>query len=310
MARAITSINFGAWLIKCNPDIWDFASFVEDGNDWIGDWSITDNYRSRMMRANDRMLFWKSGDQPGYSRGIWGIGYVTDEARDTVAEANDDSGYWLDETARLQVTYTVPIDIPLFEEPVTDAELRAAGINDLEVQRIPGGSNPSWVTAEQLKRINALVGDWPDPSEPIEELTVTARGAGFGGLEQNRAVEEAAMAAVTASYREEGWRVKDVSGDKLGWDLDCKHRDGSTAKVEVKGVSGNRPIVLLTSNELRAASEEPDWALAVVMRALSAAPEILVFERDDALATAAPYLYRADLAHLDGTASRQADSDT
>jgi Protein NO VEIN, C-terminal/EVE domain len=298
MTRAITSENFGAWLIKCDPKIWDFVAFVEAGNDYVDRWSVIDNYRSHMMQVHDRILFWKSGDQEGHPRGIWGIGHVTGEAHDVV---ETDPGYWLDDDARRKVTYSVPVYIPLFDEAVTEADLRAAGIDDLEVQKMPGGSNPSWLTAEQLDRIDALLGDWPDLPELTEELTVSDRGAGFGSIDQNRAVEDAAMAAVVATYESEGWDVEDVSADKLGWDLACTHPDGSTAKVEVKGVSGNRPIVLLTANEIRAGREEPDWVLAVVTRALAESREILVFDSDDALAAAAPYVYRADMARVDHT---------
>lgn len=296
MSRAITLENFGAWLIKCDPNTWDFVAFVKDGNDYIDDWSVVEGYRSRTMQAHDRIIFWKSGNQPGYPRGIWGIGHVTGPAHDVVSE---DPGYWLDDAARLKATYSVSVYIPLFEEPVTDAELRAAGIDDLEVQKMPGGSNPSWVTAEQLERLNDLLGEWPDPPELTEEITISDRGAGFGSAEQNAAVEDAAMATVIASYEYEGWDVEDVSADKLGWDLASTHQDGSTAKVEVKGVSGNQPIVLLTANEIRAAREEPDWVLAVVTRALVDSREIWVFDSSEAVAAATPYVYRADMNHVD-----------
>ena len=300
MTRAITSENFGAWLIKCEPNTWDLVAFVDGGNDYIDDWSVVEGYRSRAMQAHDRIIFWKSGNQVAYPRGIWGIGHVTGPAHDVVIE---DPGYWLDDAARLNVTYSVPVYIPLFEQPVTDADLRTAGIDDLEVQKMPGGSNPSWVTAEQLERLDDLLGEWPEPPELIEELTVSDRGAGFGNVEQSRAVEEAAMAAVIASYKDEGCDVEDVSNDKLGWDIACTHQDGSTAKVEVKGVSGNQPIVLLTANEIRAAGDEPDWVLAVVTRALVESREILMFDSGEALAAAEPYVYRANMTRSNETAS-------
>jgi hypothetical protein len=63
-----------------------------------------------------------------------------------------------------------------------------------------------------------------------------------------------------------------------------------------QGVSGSRPIVLLTVNEILAAREEPDWVLAVVTRALVTSREILMFDRAQALAEATPYVYRADMA--------------
>ena len=174
MTRAITSENLGAWLIKCHPMTWDFVAFAEASHEYIDDWSVTDNYRSQMMQAHDRILFWKSGDQPAYARGIWGAGHVTGEEHDVV---ESDTGYWLDDAARRKVTCSIPVCIPLFEEPVADADLSAAGIDDLEVQKMPGGSNPSWVSAEQLDRIETLLGEWPD----LPELTVLGPSAGTGG---------------------------------------------------------------------------------------------------------------------------------
>ena len=302
MERAISAGNLGAWLIKCDPLVWDFPGFVDDGNDLIDEtWSLHQNYRSDMMQPGDRILFWLSGTQSRFPRGIWGAGYVIGEAGGVAGFADDEGefGYWLDEDARLAVRYCVPVYIPLrLDAPVTDAGLRAAGIDDLEVQRMPSGSNPSWVSVDQLAKLEGLLGAWPEPPGSFAEITVTDRGAGFGDPLQNLAVEDAAMDAAVRTYEDEGWNVEDVSGEKLGWDLSCTHPDGRTAKIEVKGVSGGRPTVLLTANEIRAATNEHDWVLLVVTHALSARCEITEFSREQAVAAAAPYVFRADLGNL------------
>jgi len=59
-------------------------------------------------------------------------------------------------------------------------------------------------------------------------------------------------------------------------------------------VSGDRPIVLLTTNELRAAELGDGWVLAVVTRALSA-PTVTEFTAEQALAAALLYVFKADL---------------
>jgi hypothetical protein len=64
--------------------------------------------------------------------------------------------------------------------------------------------------------------------------------------------------------------------------------------VEVKGVSGSEAQILLTANELRAATVDPLWSLAVVTSALSA-PELYEFEAAAVVAAASPYVYRVDL---------------
>ena len=57
--------------------------------------------------------------------------------------------------------HAVFVDIPLLDSPVTDAELRSAAIDDLEVQRVPMGSNPSWLSRDQLSRLTPLLPGWP-----------------------------------------------------------------------------------------------------------------------------------------------------
>ena len=51
----------------------------------------------------------------------------------------------------------VEVDVALMDEPVTDAELKAAGITDLEVQRQPFAANPSWLRRDQLSAVEELL---------------------------------------------------------------------------------------------------------------------------------------------------------
>jgi hypothetical protein len=169
----------------------------------------------------------------------------------------------------------------------------AAGITDLEVQTQAQMSNPSWVTKEQLAAIEHLLDDWPEYVEPDREITISSRGAGFDDPIRNQAVEEAATDAVIDYYV--GWRAKDVSRDKCGWDITFTHRKtGQIARVEVKGVSGDHPTVALTDNEIRAAKIEDGWHLAVVLRALSE-PKVVEYSPQEVLQAANSYVYRAKL---------------
>lgn len=80
-----------------------------------------------------------------------------------------------------------------------------------------------------------MLPDWPDAVDGDEEVTVSGRGAEFGDPATIKVVEAAAMAAVRDYYEAGDWRVKDVSRDKLGWDLSCTSPDGEIARVDVKG---------------------------------------------------------------------------
>jgi hypothetical protein len=294
----ITDENLGAWLIKCDPTSkYDLPRAIEELElEVVENWSVTDNYRSRMMKPTDRAILWVSGDGRKMTRGIWGLGWVTDYVQDVVhveLEPDEDT-FWHNEADRLAVTNDIALDIPLFDEALSDADLRAAGIDDLEVQKQAQGSNPSWVSKDQLHEIEQLVDEWPEWIEPFEEITVAPGGAGFGDPLANSVVESAAMDAVTEFYGDD-WKAKDVSLDKVGWDITFTHkRTREIARVEVKGLSGDRPIVLLTANEIRAAREDSDWYLAVVTRALTK-PKVAEYSAAEALASAEPYVYKARL---------------
>ena len=144
MSRA----DLGAWVLKCdpraNPDV---PRAARTGEAWVADrWCVVDNYRSRMMRAGDRVLLWVSGDGRLMPRGIWGVGRVTGPARDLPAE-----------DARGRVRREVPLDLPLVRAWVSPEDVRAAGAADLEVLVQPHGSNPSWASRDQYAALHGLL---------------------------------------------------------------------------------------------------------------------------------------------------------
>jgi hypothetical protein len=98
------------------------------------------------------------------------------------------------------------------------------------------------------------------------------KGAGFGDAKQNKKVEKAAVQAVVASYRKQGWEVISVEQQKIGYDLHCR-KGLQRQLVEVKGTSGNLVSFIITAGERRAARQE-DFVLKVVCSALSKHPAI------------------------------------
>ena len=136
MARNVTAEELGAWVIKCNPRKTAVEPMRAAGQAKAS-WCVADNYRSRLIRAGQRVLFWVSGHP---QRGIWGAGRIDG------AVTTDDG------------TLHVPVRIPLFAEPVTAAELGAVpGLRAMEVFRAPQQSNPSWVSAAEWALIEPLL---------------------------------------------------------------------------------------------------------------------------------------------------------
>jgi hypothetical protein len=134
--RSVTLETLGAWVIKCNPRKTSLAPMCAAGEakQW---WCIADNYRSRLIRPGQRVLFWVSAHP---RRGIWGAGRIT--------------GGPCVSDGRLHV----PVRIPLFVEPLTAAELSAIpGLRSMEVFRSPQQANPSWTSAAELALIEPLL---------------------------------------------------------------------------------------------------------------------------------------------------------
>lgn len=168
MAQAVTRTDLGAWLLKCNPAAWDLRGFRNSGEKRVTSWSVQPNYRSALVAAGDRVLFWVSGDgRQGFARGVWGLGYVVAEP-EPWSEAT--RGFWRAADAHHGIRARVEVDIELLAEPVSDRQLRAAGIDDLEVQRQPFAANPSWVSAAQLAALHELLPPWPSPASPGEDV--------------------------------------------------------------------------------------------------------------------------------------------
>lgn len=109
----------------------------------------------------------------------------------------------------------------------------------------------------------------------------------------NIIVETAAIEAVSKHYSSAGYDVESVERLRCGWDLTCTASDGSVARVEVKGVSGSKPLILLTRNKYRSALEDDGWVLAVVTNALRK-PVVATYDADAVHNVAEPYVYRAD----------------
>lgn len=100
-------------------------------------WCVADNYRSRLMTPDDRVLFWVSAHP---QRGVWGAGRVTGPA------------------VRTQGRLRVRVDIPLLSRPLTAATLTAVeALRSMEVLRAPQQSNPSWVSVAEIALIDALL---------------------------------------------------------------------------------------------------------------------------------------------------------
>lgn len=299
--RLVTRENLGAWMVKCNPKVWDLQGFLDADWAFIENWSVQENYRSSLMAPGDLVFFWVTGpDRQALTPGIWGVGHVVAPCDWLLHQADDgdepaDDGYWLDQDAEQRATYFVPVDIPLLDEPIPRAKILAdPRLANLEILRSPQMGNPQYVAPAEAQALLELVGGAPEVPEALpDEIVIASSGAGFGDPVKNAVVERRAMEAATDYLQTGGWRCEDVSLQKRGWDITAS-LDRRERHVEVKGVTGAAPVVLLTRNEIATAESDPDWCLLVVTRVLSK-QSIHEFSASDAVVASKPYVYRADL---------------
>lgn len=128
--------TLGAWVLKCNPRTTPVEPMLAAGLA-KPDWCVANNYRSRLLRPGQRVLFWVVAHP---QRGIWGAGHVT--------------GHPWTADGRLHV----PVHVPLLGHPVTAAELASLpGLRAMEVFRSPQQANPSWVNVGELALIEPLL---------------------------------------------------------------------------------------------------------------------------------------------------------
>lgn len=311
MARAtrLQRSDVGAWLLTCNQRVWDIEGYIDSGRTSIHSWKVS-TYRADMMQRGDLVFLWVTGSRhAGPTPGIRGVGRVTGPADLQVVRSDDPSDgdrFWADPENAFRMKTLVPIDLPIWPEERTiprTAVTADSRLAELEVIRTDASmANPSFTTPAQTQALLELVGQTPAPliGAADEVVTLGDQGAGFGDPIKNRAVEMAAMHAVIGQIEDDGWICDDVSIQKVGWDITAR-RHSEERHIEVKGVSGRLPSVLLTRGEHRAAQTDEKWELAVVTEVLGKKPTIRWYPAAEAVRAADPYVFRVrfDSSHGD-----------
>ncbi|MCF7552190.1 DUF3883 domain-containing protein [Pseudonocardia sp. WMMC193] len=297
-----TAGSLGAWVLKCNPQVWNFAGFLAGDERMIDDWTVQEGYRSDMIEHGQRVLLWVTGSIDGpLPRGFWGSGWTTGTVQHLAATGDGDDAvdgdvvdYWLDLDARDRMRIAAPLELQVWDTPIRETQVvDVLGPDSLEVMRARQMSNPSWISADDLARLEPLLPPWAELGAPVEQVITLdpADGAGFGDPVTRRLVEIAAVGATREYYESRGYEVRSVEHENCGWDLTCTAPNGDIARVEVKGTAGARPIVLLTRNEYRSATEDAGWVLAVVTRAATR-PTVSIHQPREVLTEAEPYVYK------------------
>jgi len=140
-ARALTEASLGAWLVKARGGEPATRLHVESSFTEVTTRCVRPSYRTELVRSGQRVLLWVSGNEPGLPAGLYAQGRTTGAAVDGVIPVE-----------------LSPLTVPLLRsELVGHPELSA-----MEVLRMPAGSNPSYVTPEQLAVLAELCSELVD----------------------------------------------------------------------------------------------------------------------------------------------------
>jgi Holliday junction resolvase-like predicted endonuclease len=219
----------------------NFAKRIErgDARSLGGWWFLTTNYKQ--VRPGDEVFIY-SGDKDvgiiGYAR----VRRVRDEPWDASVDLK------FDRRKTLQ----------LLRQPVPAVLVRK--------WLLPGRIRTVTRLNEHRSKLYSLLPWKNQPARAKRKQTETS-GAGFAtDVEQNKAVEQAALRAVERYYKQRGWSVDRVDRERLGFDLICTKGD-EVLHVEVKGIRGSDIAFIMTAGERRAARTK-HFVLAVVCNAL------------------------------------------
>jgi hypothetical protein len=134
---------------------------------------------------------------------------------------------------------------------------RAARMEELEAERHLAPLPPVVIGGALVIPAGLLRTLLPMPETPPD----------WAGTPEERArIEQLAMAAVLAAERALNYAPRDVSGDKVGYDIESAvPGTGRLRFIEVKGRARGAATVTLTRNEILTALNKPDdWVLALV----------------------------------------------
>lgn len=150
-SRALTAATLGAWLVKGNGDLHPTHQVLETGFATVHTWCVQPSYRTDLVRPGQPVLFWLSGSSRPLPAGIYGQGHTTGPAH---LDADQP-----DASDRARPKWVMPVVLRPLSSPVPRAALLAdPRLSQIEVLKMAAGSNPSFLTPDDLAALKAA---WP-----------------------------------------------------------------------------------------------------------------------------------------------------
>ena len=134
--RALTAGGLGAWLVKAQPGALPITEVLDDGFATVTSRCVRPSYRTDLVEAGQPVLLWVSGGDRRHPSGIYASGETTGPVR------QDDS------------ELTMPVRFGPLAPVVLRTELLGHPLlREIEVVRMPAGSNPSYLDTAQYRTL-------------------------------------------------------------------------------------------------------------------------------------------------------------
>ena len=130
--RAITERSLGAWLVKASPASLPIEEHARTGFTDITSRCVRATYRTELVRAGQPVLLWVSGNDLRHPAGIYAAGHTTGSV--------DGEAPSPEMPVRLRAVRPAVLRKEILDHPL---------LSGIEVIRMPAGSNPSYLDAEQ-----------------------------------------------------------------------------------------------------------------------------------------------------------------
>ena len=250
------------WIFQCNPERFDLLGEIARGEK--GDhWSV--NQHRFEITKGDRILFRISGRNAG----VYATGTVL--SNPYRASKSDQFGKY-----KVDVRYDSLLDPPILRAETDDHRT----LKNLMALRGREGTNFPVSPKEEAAIVRLMhlpsrvqrrirVGTRVMRARPIRAVPPRPERGNQRDQARIRKIEQAGIDFATDLMWRDGYEcAHDAQKDGCGYDLVFK-RGRSVLHVEVKGVSGKKPVFNLTRKEHECAKRDPKWHIIVVTDALS-----------------------------------------
>lgn len=140
--RSVTRETLGAWVIKTDPESTSVDDLRRTAFRTVSSRCVVPTYRTDLVDAGQPVLLWISGSDPRSPAGIYAQGRTTGRVAATGADE-----------------LSMPLELVPVEPPILRAEILTDPVlSRIEVVRMAAGSNPSYITRQQLAE---LASRWP-----------------------------------------------------------------------------------------------------------------------------------------------------